>query len=93
VVEFTDARTVLIRGRIERGGGGGGGEGERNNVRDEGGEDKVWVAERRVGEFRRDFTFPGSIDIEAVRATLEYGILRIVVPKAVEVGPRKIQIQ
>jgi len=48
------------------------------------------VEERNAGEFRREFTFPGSINIEAVKATLEYGVLRIVVPKIL---PRRIQIQ
>lgn len=90
VIEFTDAQTILIRGRIER-------KGESESiVGDEGegeGDNKVWVAERKVGEFRREFAFPGSINVEAVKATLECGVLRIVVPKIVLAGPRRIQIQ
>jgi len=86
VIEFTDAQTVLIHGKIERGE-----EGKRIVGGEEG--DKVWAAERKVGVFRRKFAFPGSIDVEAVRATLEYGVLRIVVPKIVSLGPRRVQIQ
>ena len=90
MIEFTDAQTILIRGRIER-------KGERESiVGDEGegeGDNKVWVAERKVGEFRREFAFPGSVGVEAVKATLECGVLRIVVPKIVLAGPRRIQIQ
>jgi len=88
VIEFTDARTISIRGKIERG---------KESERIVGGKgewgDKAWVAERKVGVFRREFTFPGSIDVEAVRATLEYGVLRIAVPKIVPPGPRRVQIQ
>lgn len=86
VIEFTDTQTVSIRGKIERGEESGrivGSEGSE-------GEALVWVEERNAGEFRREFTFPRSINVEAVRATLEYGVLRIFVPKIV---PRRVQIQ
>jgi len=90
MIEFTNAQTISIRGKIERKG-----ESERIVGREgEGkGDNKVWVAERKVGEFRREFGFPGSIDVEAVKATLECGVLRIVVPKIVLAGPRRIQVQ
>ncbi|KAL7267657.1 hypothetical protein RUND412_009745 [Rhizina undulata] len=51
---------------------------------------KYWVAERTRGlylrsfSFQRSFSFPGTIDIDAVKATLEHGILKIVVPKKKE---------
>ncbi|PUU80117.1 HSP20-like chaperone, partial [Tuber borchii] len=83
VIEFTDAQTVSIRGKIDH-------REETKKNKEEG--DKVWAAERSVGEFRRDFTFPGSINAEGVGATLEYGVLRIVVPKAVEVRAKRILI-
>jgi len=78
VIEFTDAQTVSIRGKI-----GNTGEGDC----------KVLVGERRTGRFEIGFTFPGPVDVEAVRATLEYGILRIFAPKAVGAWPRRIHIQ
>ncbi|PUU80116.1 HSP20-like chaperone [Tuber borchii] len=89
VIEFTDAQTILIRGKIERGG---------RCKRLVGGlgvwvESLVWVEERNAGKFRREFTFPKSINIEAAKATLKYGVLRIVVPKILPLRPRRIQIQ
>ncbi|PWW72777.1 HSP20-like chaperone [Tuber magnatum] len=83
VIEFTDAQTILIRGRIERDVEG---EEKKGNL-------KATVGEGRVGAFQRNFTFPGSIDVDAVRATLDYGVLRIVVPKLVKARARRIEIQ
>ena len=54
---------------------------------------KYWVSERSIGEFERRFAFPGRVDQEAVKASLRNGILSIVVPKIVEQGARRIQIQ
>ncbi|KAL7267658.1 hypothetical protein RUND412_009746 [Rhizina undulata] len=54
---------------------------------------KYWVSERKVGEFQRSFSFPRSIDIDAVKASLEHGILKIVVPKKEEQSKgRRIEI-
>lgn len=56
--------------------------------------DKYWVRERYVGEFQRAFSFPQSVDHDAVKASLKDGILSIVVPK--KLGPdgaRKINIE
>ena len=111
LIEFTDARTLLVRGRIERSTH----EVEKRpaspkslnpTVEDEEEEKekkemaikkaaahKCWVAERTVGDFQRSFTFPSSIDVEKVKATLEHGILRIVVPKVGKTGPKRIQIE
>ena len=52
-----------------------------------------WVSERGVGEFKRSFRFPGHVDQEGVKATLKDGLLQVVVPKAKEVGPRRIQVE
>lgn len=106
-IEFTDAQTLLVRGRIER-------SHEQDvqrrkslkpTVEDEeeaGKKDvarpkeadktKYWVSERNIGEFQRNFTFPGAVDLDLVKASLEHGILRIVVPKKVQAGSRKIEI-
>ncbi|KAH0605041.1 uncharacterized protein H6S33_005023 [Morchella sextelata] len=53
---------------------------------------RYWVAERSVGEFQRSFSFPGQVEVESVKASLEDGVLRIVVPKREAVRGRKIEI-
>ncbi|RVD82488.1 uncharacterized protein DFL_006914 [Arthrobotrys flagrans] len=56
--------------------------------------DKYWIRERYVGEFQRAFSFPHSVDHEAVKASLKDGILSIVVPKKTKAeGFRKINIE
>ncbi|TGZ82756.1 heat shock protein 30 [Ascodesmis nigricans] len=54
---------------------------------------KYWVSERSIGEFSRSFSFPGPIDIDKVKASLEHGILKVVVPKMEKKQGRKIQVQ
>ncbi|KAJ6436494.1 hypothetical protein O9K51_10976 [Purpureocillium lavendulum] len=53
---------------------------------------KYWLSERSVGEFSRTFSFPGSIDEDAVAASFKDGILSIAVPKAKRQGSRHITI-
>ena len=53
---------------------------------------KYWVSERSTGTFQRKFSFPGRVDQEAVKASLENGILSVIVPKAVRVE-KKITIE
>ncbi|KAF8473312.1 HSP20-like chaperone [Kalaharituber pfeilii] len=53
---------------------------------------KYWVSERTVGSFQRSFSFPGEIDQEGVKASLENGILKIVVPKREKRGIKRIDI-
>ncbi|KAF4615584.1 hypothetical protein G7Y89_g15290 [Cudoniella acicularis] len=43
---------------------------------------KYWVAERKVGEFARSFSFSQRIEQDAVTASLKNGILHVVVPKS-----------
>ena len=50
-------------------------------------------AERRHGSFSRSISFPTQVNLEKINASYEYGILKIDVPKAEEVKPRKVQIQ
>jgi HSP20 family protein len=49
--------------------------------------------ERRYGRFERSFALPRSVDAARVRATYDSGVLTIVLPKAEESKPRKIQIE
>lgn len=53
---------------------------------------KYWVSERSIGEFQRSFSFPGVVDIDAVKASLENGLLKIVVPKKEIIMGKKIEI-
>ncbi|KAK3081216.1 hypothetical protein LTS18_009024 [Coniosporium uncinatum] len=54
---------------------------------------RTWVSERTVGEFSRSFAFPSRVNQDAVKASLQNGILSIVVPKAVRPENRRIAIQ
>lgn len=53
---------------------------------------RCWVSERTVGEFQRSFSLPGAVDINAVKASLENGLLKIIVPKREVVKGKKIEI-
>ncbi|KAI2629576.1 small heat shock protein [Hypoxylon sp. NC1633] len=53
---------------------------------------KFWISERSVGEFSRTFQFPGRVDPDQVSASLDNGILTVVVPKAKKHEGRRIQI-
>lgn len=52
---------------------------------------KFWLSERSVGVFERKFEFQELIDQEGVTASLEYGVLEVVVPKK-QPYVRKVQI-
>ncbi|KAI0842263.1 HSP20-like chaperone [Hypoxylon sp. FL0890] len=54
---------------------------------------KYWVSERSVGEFSRTFQFPSRVDTDNVSASLNNGILTVVVPKAKKPEGRRIAIQ
>ncbi|CAL3969665.1 unnamed protein product [Diplocarpon coronariae] len=45
---------------------------------------KFWVAERRVGEFARSFTFEKCIEHDYVTASLRDGVLAVVIPKSMK---------
>ncbi|KAI9809863.1 MAG: hypothetical protein M1825_000296 [Sarcosagium campestre] len=53
---------------------------------------KYWVSERSVGEFHRSFSFPSRVDQDNVKASLQNGILSIVVPKAAAHQAKRIAI-
>lgn len=50
---------------------------------------KVLLSERLKGDFHRTFTFPEPIREEGIRASMENGVLEVVVPK-VERGVRRL---
>ncbi|KAH7383106.1 putative 30 kDa heat shock protein [Cadophora sp. MPI-SDFR-AT-0126] len=45
---------------------------------------RYWVAERKVGEFARSFTFEQRIEQDFVTAGLKNGVLNVVVPKSLK---------
>ena len=49
--------------------------------------------ERRYGQFQRSFRLPNSVDIENAAATLNEGVLQLVVPKREEAKPRQIPVR
>ena len=48
--------------------------------------------ERSYGRFSRSFPLPSSVDQESIKATLKDGVLRIILPKKMEVFPKQIEI-
>jgi HSP20 family protein len=48
--------------------------------------------ERSSGAFRRAITLPAQVMADAVEASMEDGVLRILVPKADEAKPKRIQV-
>ena len=49
--------------------------------------------ERRYGAFRRSITLPAHVVADAVQATAGGGVLQILVPKAEEAKPKRIQVR
>jgi HSP20 family protein len=56
-------------------------------------EERIHRAERRYGAFRRSITLPTHVKPEAIEASTQDGVLKIVVPKAEEVQPKRIQVR
>ena len=54
---------------------------------------RLAAAQRRYGEFRRCFSLGPDVDTDAVAAEYKDGVLRIRVPKAEEVRPRRIEVK
>jgi len=50
-------------------------------------------SEYEVGDYERSFTLPDDIDRDKISATVKQGVLRIELPKAEKVKPKKIAIQ
>ena len=49
--------------------------------------------ERRDGAFRRSITLPAQVQADHIEATFDNGVLQIVVPKAEEAKPKRIQVR
>jgi HSP20 family protein len=48
--------------------------------------------ERRFGSFQRSITLPNTVKADAIKAELDSGVLKLEIPKAEEVKPRKINV-
>lgn len=54
---------------------------------------KFLISERTFGSYQRSFTFQVPVETEQVKATLEDGLLRVVVPKVLVKGVRTIEVE
>ena len=66
-------------------------QGERHFASDSS-EEQFHRVERSSGAFRRSITLPAHVEADAVEASMEDGVLRILVPKAEEAKPKRIQV-
>jgi HSP20 family protein len=56
-------------------------------------EEKYYRRERGAGPFGRSVELPHKVDTDCVQASLENGVLKVVLPKAPEVQPRRIEVK
>ena len=66
-------------------------QGERHFASDSS-EEQFHRVERSLRAFRRSITLPAHVEADAVEASMEDGVLRILVPKAEEAKPKRIQV-
>jgi HSP20 family protein len=66
--------------------------GERRHASEESGEGYHRV-ERQQGVFMRRFALPDSVDASGITATSKDGVLELVLPKAGETQPRRIEVR
>jgi HSP20 family protein len=67
-------------------------QGERHFAPDSS-EQQFHRVERRYGTFRRSITLPAHVLTDAVQATAGSGVLQILVPKAEEAKPKRIEVR
>ncbi|KAK3317225.1 HSP20-like chaperone [Cercophora scortea] len=106
-IELTEPNAILVRGHVDRGFDAGGGGKKGAGKKEEGGEEKekekdkresgpatvrVLQRERQVGDFAREFSFPGPLQEFEISARLDNGILKVVAPKSQPSKGRKIEI-
>jgi HSP20 family protein len=49
--------------------------------------------EREAGKFSRLINFPGMVDVDNVNASMENGVLKVIVPKSEAAKPRQIIVK
>jgi HSP20 family protein len=67
-------------------------QGERPMTADAAG-GRTHLMEHRYGQFRRSITLPQHVNGDAIEASTEDGVLRVVVPKIEEAKPRRIEVR
>jgi HSP20 family protein len=67
-------------------------QGERHVTRDST-DEKLHRIERRYGAFRRSITLPSHVIADAIEASAQDGVLRILVPKQEEVQAKRIRVR
>jgi len=68
--------------------------GEVSDEREEEGEEgRYHLRERRYGAFSRTISMPSTVDVNAIDAETQNGVLKIHLPKKEEVKPRRIEIK
>jgi HSP20 family protein len=67
-------------------------QGERQFTQ-ESSEQQFHRVERRYGAFRRSITLPAHVMAEGIQASFEDGVLQLLVPKAEEAKPKRIQVR
>jgi HSP20 family protein len=67
-------------------------QGERHFAHDSS-EQQFHRVERRYGAFRRSITLPAHVMAEGIQASFEDGVLQLLVPKAEEAKPKRIQVR
>jgi HSP20 family protein len=56
-------------------------------------EEQYHRVERSYGAFRRSITLPARVKADAIDASFEDGLLQVVVPKAEEAKPKRIEVR
>jgi HSP20 family protein len=60
---------------------------------DDASEQQLHRVERAYGAFRRSITLPAHVMADAVQASFEDGVLQILIPKAEEAKPKRIEVR
>lgn len=84
-VELKDIEILLTGNRLSV-------TGIRIDKVERGEEGEYYARERTYGRFTRSFTLPEGVDLSAVQAHLNSGVLTIVFPKVPAVQPKKIPV-
>ena len=67
-------------------------QGERRFAHDSA-DEKMHRAERYYGTFRRSITLPIHVEADKIEASMQDGVLQIMIPKAPEVQAKRIQVR
>ena len=66
--------------------------GEKNAEKEE--KDKNYrLVERSYGSFERSLELPANVDAEAIKATIDKGVLKVVVPKPAPAQSKKVEVK